>query len=114
MINKEEQYTAIYFPEKQIKLKNQVVDALVDIDFNFSKLIQKLLKQILVLAIMIKALKKNYRHFSFYLVIKDNQTNVLYAIKELTNGTKNKESSSDTDELICEINASEKSKSKTL
>ena len=70
MLNKEEQYAALYFPEHMVQEKKKTYWALLDIDCNFSKLICALLPSIRAVAEMIKAKDLNFLHYEFKLIAK--------------------------------------------
>ncbi len=63
MTNKEEQYMALYFPEAMIEDKQRAYDALLDIDANFSKLIQLLLPDIIAIGELMAKDEANYRDY---------------------------------------------------
>ena len=68
MLDKENQYSALYFPENKLALKESAYWALLDIDSNFSKLICDLLPSIKYVANEIKADNLNRLHFDFKIV----------------------------------------------
>lgn len=70
MLNKEAQYTALYFPESMIDDKEKAYFALLDVDSNFSKLIQGLLPDIINACNTIISEGNNFRHYDWRLTIK--------------------------------------------
>ena len=80
--DKQRQYTAIYFPASMIDEREKTWFALQDIDCNFSKLIQVLTKQIFSLAKFILSKDKNFRHFSWFIVIRDNSDEQVYSTEK--------------------------------
>lgn len=81
-INKETQYTEIYIPLRMVDDKDYAYDALVDIDSNFSKFIQGLLKQIYLMARVILSYGKNYRHFEWIILIKDRKSGKIFCAED--------------------------------
>lgn len=69
--NKDEQYTAIYFKQEQLADKQEAYFSMLDIDCNWSKLIQVLLADIIRICKEIKAKGKNFRHYNFKLVAEE-------------------------------------------
>lgn len=82
-LDKEKQYAEVYFPEKMVPDKDEAYSSLVDIDSNFSKFLQSMIKQISILAKVIDSYGKNFRHFEWMLVIKDKQTGKTFSTEEL-------------------------------
>jgi hypothetical protein len=80
--NRETQYTELYFPEKLVKDKDEAYSSLLDIDSNFSKFVQSVLKSVRVLSDFIGAFAKNYRHFEWSVVIRDPKTGKVFSIWE--------------------------------
>lgn len=81
-IDKEKQYTEIYIPLKMVEDKENAYDALIDIDSNFSKFIQGLLKQIYLMAKVIFSYGKNYRHFEWIILIRDRKTGKIFCAED--------------------------------
>lgn len=74
MINKEEQYTIIYFPERMIEIRKKTYFALLDIDSNYSKFIQDNIFNIKAAAEFIAAKEKNRLHFDFGIILRKKGT----------------------------------------
>ena len=66
-MNKEEQYMALYFPEAMLPAKMEAYYLLLDIDANFSKLIQELLPEIIRVAGDIEALEEFFKDYEWKL-----------------------------------------------
>ncbi len=81
MLNKERQYSSIYFPEGLVKEREQTWDALQNIDCNFSKIIQIFLWQLKGLSRFIIKQNKNFRHYEWILVIRDKRSEETYTCK---------------------------------
>jgi len=87
MLDKERQYTAIYFPEDMLEKKDIAYLKLMDIDSNWSKVIQGLLDSVIEVATEIARQGKNYRHFNFEIVAFDKlDDNNVITVKEKNNG----------------------------
>ena len=78
-IDKEKQYTELYFPERLVDDKDEAYSSLLDIDSNFSKFIQSVLTPIRVLADFINMFGKNYRHFEWTVIIRDPKTKKVFS-----------------------------------
>ena len=87
-MNKDKQYSAIYFPVSMIEERERTWFSLIDIDCNFSKLIQILLFQIRKLSDFIATLNLNFRHFDWILVIRNKKTKEIFYCKEIGNDKK--------------------------
>lgn len=74
LINKEEQYMALYFPEDMLEEKTKAYNLLLDIDCNFSRLIQQLLPEIIRVAGDIEALEESFRDYEWQLCVKKKGT----------------------------------------
>jgi hypothetical protein len=82
-LNKEKQYAEVYFPEKMIDDKEEAYGALLDIDSNFSKFLQGLLKQIIIMSKVILSYGKNYRHFEWIILVKDKKSGKVFACEDI-------------------------------
>jgi hypothetical protein len=71
----EEQYTALYVPKKLVEEKEKAWFSLINIDCNFSKVLQMFIPQLNRLAKFIYKQGLNYRHFEWVIVIRDKRTN---------------------------------------
>lgn len=92
-MDKDTQYSAIYFPLSMVEDREKTWFALQNIDCNYSKFLQLLIKQLFSIAKFIFTNNKNYRHYHWLLVIKDIKNNETYATKNtvdiLKKGNKN-------------------------
>ena len=70
-------------PDSMAKDIEKAYNALVDIDCNFSRLLQCLLGSIGDIAIFILKQKKNFRHYHWHIVIQDKDTNECYGLYKL-------------------------------
>ena len=71
MIDKENQYDSFYVPEHMIEEKFNVNSVLLDIDCNFSRFIQVIMRSLWHAACYIKKLELSYRHFDWAITIKN-------------------------------------------
>jgi hypothetical protein len=67
-----QKYVAIYFPEDLLEAKDNAYDALLDIEANYSKLIQELLPDITYIGRQIKNAGKTTFDYTFQLVAVNN------------------------------------------
>ncbi len=67
----EEDYLTIYFPEVLRELRTKTYEKLLDIDANYSKILQELLLPIKRAAEFILSQEKNFRHFDWAIEITD-------------------------------------------
>ncbi len=75
---KARRYT-IYVPNSMSSKLENAYDLLVTIDSNLSKLIQCLLNSVIQVTKFIIQQKKNYRHYSWHLIIQDKETGNIYS-----------------------------------
>lgn len=67
---KSDKYDMIYFPEDMIRLRQEVYFKLLDINANYSIVIQLLLPTLLEVAKFIEENEKNYSHFNWGIVLE--------------------------------------------
>lgn len=70
----EERYSQIYWPTNMHKQKNKVYDLLLDIDCNYSRIVQSILPNLEEICKLILSVGKNFRHFEWHLLIIDKET----------------------------------------
>jgi len=80
--DRERQYTELYFPASLVDEKDEAYSSLIDIDSNFSKLVQGLLKPVRLLADFINVFGKNYRHYEWTVIIRDPKTKKVFSVWE--------------------------------
>lgn len=81
MLNKEEQYTSIYFPERVLKHKEITYWGLLDIGSNFSKLIVDILASVCKIAAWMKFHNRNRMQYQWGIAIRDKQSGeVMFSI----------------------------------
>ena len=68
--DREGKYVALYFPEEMMEEKEKTYFALLDINCNFSKLIQVLLPQIKEIALAMFKRGENYLEYEWKLTVK--------------------------------------------
>ena len=68
----------VYIPSQQGYITRLALNALKNIDCNFSRLICCLLTSIIGIAASIVELDKNFRHFNWELIIQDKKTSQWY------------------------------------
>lgn len=78
----------IYIPEKLKKETKDAYDVLLNIDSNFSKLIQCILYSIIKTAKYIVLQKKNFRHYEWHLIIHDRETNQYFSTYDINKNNK--------------------------
>ncbi len=71
------QYT-VCVPEHLSKKFEQTYNTLLDIDANFSKIIQCLLGSLIRMSKYIIMQKKNFRHYEWHIMIEDKETGKVY------------------------------------
>jgi hypothetical protein len=76
VLNKEKQYTAIYFPEATVELKEETYFMLQDIGLNYSKVIQLILPALLTIAKEIRDRGHNHKHYKWGLVVSEVGTDI--------------------------------------
>ncbi len=74
MLDKEKQYHMLYFPIDMAEDAEEAYNLSLDIDCNFSKIVQLLLKDITNICARIIKRKKNWRHYTWHLVCIDKDT----------------------------------------
>ncbi len=74
MLNKQEQYTSIYFPEDALFLKERTYWNLLDIGSNFSKLIVDILPSAFKIAKGLLKRKRNRMQYEWGIAIRNKQT----------------------------------------
>ncbi|KKM75591.1 hypothetical protein LCGC14_1388750 [marine sediment metagenome] len=76
---REERYSQIYWPVSIQKLKSTVYDLLLDIDCNYSRIMQSILPNLKEICNLIASEGKNFRHFEWHLLIIDKKTGEGYS-----------------------------------
>lgn len=76
---KEEKYNVIYWPSPLLELKRKAYDLLLEIDCNYSRLLQSLLYSIITICKFIIKQKKNFRHYEWQFIIKDRKTGLWHS-----------------------------------
>lgn len=89
-LDKERQYTAIYFPEDMLEKKDIAYIKLLAIDANWSKLVQEMIDSVIEVTEKIAKQGKNFRHFKFEIVAfdRENTDNVIVVDERDSNGEK--------------------------
>ena len=73
-----QKYT-IYVPDPIAETISNAYYALLNIDSNFSRLLQCLVSSILRTAKFIRKQKKNFRHYEWHIIIQDKETKRWYS-----------------------------------
>jgi len=71
-------YTTVYWPKSLSRIKDMVSELLAWIDCNYSKLLHELLLSILTASSVVRSKSKNYRHFEWFIQIRDKETGEVY------------------------------------
>lgn len=82
---REQKYSVVYWPAAMLDQKMDVYDLLLDIDCNFSRFLQSILHNLSDICKLIISMGKNFRHYSWHLLIIDNKTGDGYS--SLKSGT---------------------------
>ena len=69
----------ICFPESLVEKSDEAYDKLLEIDCNFSRLLQNLLDSIIAVAKIVLKQKKNFRHFRWEIIIQDKETKIWFS-----------------------------------
>lgn len=72
--NSTEAFIQIYFPKHQRAAKEKLAFLLQDIDANFSRIVQQLLPSLTALAEQIAKEQKNFRHYTWEVVLEERKT----------------------------------------